>query len=132
MRHFPLTMKNTKLEYLLSESLILLSNTIFQHFILLQYAILLLIVSCKDDCVLESVKAKISRANVKLYCLKKKEELFLMKDGNVSFVFFFDFLCPCAECKQCLLLTHLTIAACVMLRAEQRNVFSLYCASVYC
>lgn len=83
-----------------------MSNTIFQHFILLQYAILLLIVSCKDDCVLESVRPKTVELMLNLIVFEKQnkkkenkeeeeeeEELSLLKD--VSVVFFFSFLSVC-------------------------------------
>lgn len=105
--------KSLKQTWLVSDRDILLSNTIFQHFILLQYAILLLIVSCKNDCVLESVRPK--TVELMLYLIvfkkKKKEKISLMEAGNV--LFFSILFCPCDECKQCLLQTHLTIAVCV-------------------
>lgn len=65
--------KTQKLTYLVSESDVHLSNTIFQHFILLQYAILLLIVSCKDDCVLESVRPKTVELMLNLIVFKKNK-----------------------------------------------------------
>lgn len=111
--------------WLVSDRDILLSNTIFQHFILLQYAILLLIVSCKNDCVLESVRPKTVELMLYLIVFKKKKRKKKYLSWKLEMCCFFLFFFVLVMNANSVCCRHISPSQCVFSLERDRNTFSV-------